>query len=146
MQLNPGDAAPDFTVSDHTGKRVSLADLRGKPTVLWFFPEADTPGCTIEGCSFRDLNADFKKKGAAIYGVSFDPPAKNQAFVEKYHFNFPLLSDTERQMGLAYGACDSATDSSARRIGVVIDAEGKIKEWLPKVSAKSYPTEVLARL
>jgi peroxiredoxin Q/BCP len=144
--LKPGDEAPDFTVQDHKGRTVSLRDLKGKTAVLWFFPEADTPGCTKEGCTFRDRQGDFEKKGAVIYGVSFDPPEKNKAFAEKFHFGFPLLCDTDRKMGMAYGACDAPTDGWARRIGVVIGPDGRIKEHLPKVSTSTYPEEVLARI
>jgi peroxiredoxin Q/BCP len=78
--------------------------------------------------------------------VSFDTPAENLAFSEKYGFNFPLLCDTSRAMGLAYGACAEASAGGARRIGVVIDPAGKIKEYRAKVDAASYPSEILARI
>lgn len=82
-----------------------------------------------------------------IYGVSFDTQAENKAFAEKFSFNFPLLCDTERKMGLAYGAADEpGTGGYARRIGVVIGPDGVVKEYLPKVDAASYPSDVLARL
>jgi peroxiredoxin Q/BCP len=78
--------------------------------------------------------------------VSFDTAEENSAFSQKFSFNFPLLCDTARSMGLAYGAADKADDGFARRVGVVIDPNGKIKEWLPKVDAASYPTDVLGRI
>ena len=81
-----------------------------------------------------------------ILGVSFDTPAENKAFAEKFSFNFPLLSDTGREMGIAYGAADSRDAAGARRVGVVIGPDGKVKEWLPKVDAKTYPKDVLARI
>lgn len=81
-----------------------------------------------------------------IYGVSFDTPDENRAFAEKFHFNFPLLCDTDRSMGLAYGAADTREDPKARRAGVVIGPDGRIVEYLPKVDAASYPHEVLQRL
>jgi peroxiredoxin Q/BCP len=82
-----------------------------------------------------------------IYGVSFDTAEENKAFSEKFHFNFPLLCDTDRTMGLAYGAADEAgTGGFAKRVGVVIDPTGTIKEYLPKVDATAYPSEVLARI
>ena len=81
-----------------------------------------------------------------IYGVSFDTPEENRAFAEKFSFNFPLICDEDRAMGLAYGAADSPNASSARRVGVVIGPDGRIVEWLPKVDASSYPHDVLARL
>jgi peroxiredoxin Q/BCP len=114
--------------------------------VLWFYPKADTPGRTIEGCGFRDLKAEFEKKNAVILGVSFDTAAENKAFAEKFAFNFPLLCDTERKMGVAYGAAASATAGNAQRVGVVIGADGKVVEWLPKVDAKTYPQDVLKRI
>src|SRR5690349_14121281 len=102
--IERGQEAPDFEVSDHQDKKVKLSDYRGKRVLLWLYPEADTPGCTKEGCGFRDYKAELDKKGVQILGISFDAPAKNAAFVEKYHFCFPLLSDVDRKVGLAYGA------------------------------------------
>jgi thioredoxin-dependent peroxiredoxin len=81
-----------------------------------------------------------------VYGVSFDSESDNKAFAEKYSFQFPLLCDVDRKMGVAYGAADDTGASNARRVGVVIDGDGKIKEWLPKVDARNYPKEVLARI
>jgi len=78
--------------------------------------------------------------------VSFDTPAENRAFAEKFSFNFPLLCDTERKMGVAYGAAAAPTAGNAQRVGVVIGPDGKVKEWLPKVDAKTYPQEVLTRI
>jgi peroxiredoxin Q/BCP len=78
--------------------------------------------------------------------VSFDDPKDNEAFSDKFGFNFPLLCDTDRSVGMAYGACDDAKTSSARRVGVVIDPEGNVKEYLPKVDAASYPEQVLKRI
>ncbi|MBK8252059.1 MAG: redoxin domain-containing protein [Polyangiaceae bacterium] len=100
----------------------------------------------MEGRGFRDLKADFAAKNAVIYGVSFDSVQENKAFAEKFDFNYPLLCDTTRAMGVAYGAADSPSDGYAKRIGVVIGADGKIVEYSPKVSAQSYPAEVLSRL
>jgi thioredoxin-dependent peroxiredoxin len=141
--LNVGEQAPDFDVLDHNRNRVKLSDLRGKKVVLWFYPKADTPGCTKEGCSFRDLNAEYQAKNAQILGVSFDTPEENKAFAEKFHFTFPLLCDTDRSIGLAYGATDSATAEYAKRIAYVIDEEGKIVQAHPKVDAATYPAEQL---
>lgn len=81
-----------------------------------------------------------------IYGVSFDTQEENSAFAKKFDFNFPLLCDTDRKMSIAYGAADDATAGYARRIGIVIGPDGKIVEYSPKVSAQTYPQEVLARL
>lgn len=144
--LNPGDPAPPFEAQDHLGNRVTLDDFKGKKLVLWFYPKADTPGCTAEGCSFRDLSDDFAQKNAAIVGVSFDTPEENKAFAEKYGFSFPLLSDTSRQLGVAYGAADDTSASNAKRIGVVIDEAGKILAYYPAVDAKTFPAEVVQTL
>jgi thioredoxin-dependent peroxiredoxin len=81
-----------------------------------------------------------------VLGVSFDTPAENRAFAEKFSFNFPLLCDTDRKLGVAYGAADTPTSTNAQRVGVVIGPDGKVKEWLPKVDARSYPQEVVKRL
>lgn len=144
--LKPGDVAPDFTGVDHTGKTVKLSDYRGKTVVLWFYPKADTPGCTAEGCGFRDLKTEYEKKNAAILGASFDTPEENAAFAKKFNFNFPLICDTERKLGLAYGACTDASAKNAQRIGVIIGPDGRVKEWYPKVSAQDFPREALQRI
>jgi peroxiredoxin Q/BCP len=81
-----------------------------------------------------------------VFGVSFDTAAENRAFAEKYAFNFPLLCDTDRKLGLAYGAAASASAANAQRVGVVIGPDGKVKEWSPKVDARAYPQEVVKRL
>jgi peroxiredoxin Q/BCP len=78
--------------------------------------------------------------------VSFDSPEENRAFAEKFSFNFPLLCDTDRKMGVAYGAADAGTAGNARRIGVVVGPDGKVREWLPKVDARTYPQEVVKRI
>jgi peroxiredoxin Q/BCP len=144
--LNVGDAAPDFEVQDHEGKTMKLSDYRGKKVVLWFYPKADTPGCTAEGCSFRDYGSEYAKKNAQILGISFDKPEENAKFHDKFHFTFPLLSDTDRAVGMTYGAASSPADEYARRIAYVIDENGKIAEAHPKVDARTYPAEQLARL
>lgn len=144
--LKAGDTAPDFTIGDHTGKTHRLSDYRGKTVVLWFYPKADTPGCTAEGCSFRDYKAEYEKKNAAILGISFDPPAQNKAFAEKFSFTFPLLCDTDRKVGLAYGACDDAQAATARRAAVIIGPDGKVKAYYPKVDARAFPSEALQQV
>jgi thioredoxin-dependent peroxiredoxin len=144
--LKAGDKAPAFTAKDHLGRSVSLDGLTGKTVVLWFYPKADTPGCTAEGCSFRDLAEEFAKKNAVILGVSFDSVADNKAFADKFEFPFALLCDTERSMGVAYGAADDAKATTARRAGVVIGPDGHIREYHPKVDARTFPTDVIQRL
>jgi len=126
--LAPGTPAPDFSLPDHLGRTVRLTDLRGKRFVLWFFPKADTPGCTKQGCAFRDHSPAYTERKVEILGVSVDPPAANRAFVEKFGFPFRLLSDEKRAVAMAYGACETAQDQYARRITYVIGADGKIEQ------------------
>lgn len=144
--LNVGSNAPTFSVLDHHGKKVDLTGLRGKKVVLWFYPKADTPGCTAEGCGFRDRQAQFNEKNAVLLGVSFDDVNDNAAFARKFGFEFPLLCDTERSLGLAYGACEKKEDTYAKRIAYVIDENGKVEKVFPKVDAASFPETVLGQI
>ena len=146
MALEIGSPAPDFRSSDHRGQNHRLNDYAGKTLVLWFYPKADTPGWTIEGCGFRDIKTDLESKDAAVLGVSFDTLEENKAFAEKFDFNFPLLCDTNRAMGLAYGACDDASSACANRIGVVIGSDGNIQEYHSNVDAENFPGEVYSRI
>lgn len=97
----------------------------------------------MEGRGFRDLHSKLRDRGAEIYGISFDSPADNKAFVEKYKFTFPVLCDVDRKVGLAYGACDTADAEYARRITYVIGPDGAIDGAWPKVSPSTHPGEVL---
>lgn len=144
--LNVGDVAPEFTLAAHDGKEVTLSALRGTPVVLWFYPRADTPGCTIEGQGFRAKAAELAAKSAVVLGVSFDPVDANCAFAEKYGFGFRLLSDTSRAAGLAYGACDAVDAPSARRISYLIGPDGRIRHVFTKVDVKTHADEVVALL
>jgi peroxiredoxin Q/BCP len=141
-----GQTAPDFVVTDHTGKTVKLSDHRGKRVLLWFYPEADTPGCTKEGCGFRDMKGDLAKQGVDILGISFDPPAKNAAFAEKFSFNFPLLSDVDRAVGLQYGACTEPAAPRPKRVSYLIGTDGRVEKaygFEAKMDAAAHPAEVL---
>ena len=144
--LQVGSQAPDFQVKDHTGNDVKLSDLRGKTIVLWFYPKADTPGWTAEGRGFRELISEYQQKNVQILGASFDTIDANAAFAKKFNFPFPLLCDTDRDIGMKYGACDSPTAGSAKRITYVIDPEGKISQVHGKVNAAEHPKELLATL
>ena len=147
MMLKPGDAAPDFEVKDDKGRTVRLSDYKNKKDVLlWFYPKADTPGCTKEGCAFRDLNREFSDKGVQVLGVSFDETGENDKFAQKFQFNFPLLSDTERKLGVAYGAADDASARSAKRISYLIGKDGRVRKAWDKVDAAAHPAQVLAEL
>lgn len=144
--LEIGKNAPEFRVQAHTGEWVSLTDFLGKKVVLWFYPKADTPGCTAEGCGFRDLFPKYEAKNAVVLGVSFDNCEDNRKFVQKFDFPYQLLCDVRREIGVAYGACKSENDEYASRIGYVIDEHGKIAKAFPKVDAKSFPQTLLAEL
>jgi peroxiredoxin Q/BCP len=144
--LHPGDPAPDFTAEDHLGNTHSLREYEGRTVVLWFYPKADTPGCTAEGCAFRDLHGTYEANDAVILGVSFDSPDENAAFASRYGFQYPLLSDQDRELALAYGACDDPGATLARRIATVIAPDGTVQEYHNTVNARTFPAELAARL
>lgn len=102
--LKVGDPAPAFQVEDHEGKPFDLASRKGKWTVLYFYPKADTPGCTKQACTFRDSLAQIRKLGAEVYGISTDKVKAIRAFHEKHHLTFPLLADPDHKVTSAYGA------------------------------------------
>ena len=141
--LTVGEPAPDFHAKSHAGDLVSLASLKGKNVLLWFYPKADTPGCTAEGCAFRDLAAEFEQRNTVVYGVSFDEQAENADFAKKFDFPFPLLCDTDREVGLAYGACKSEDDGYAERYSCLIDEDGYLAQSWLKVEPRKHAQEVL---
>jgi thioredoxin-dependent peroxiredoxin len=127
MQI--GDRAPDFELEDETGASRKLADmLASGPVVLYFYPAAMTPGCTKEGCHFRDLSAVFTELGAQRVGISADKVEKQQRFSTKYSFDFPLLSDPDKSVARAYGVRRGPGIIPNRRTTFVIGADGLIKE------------------
>ena len=144
--LEVGTTAPDFSVQDHHGETISLSGLRGKKVVLWFYPKADTPGCTMEGQGFRDDYQQFQDKNVTILGVSLDGVADNKAFAEKYSFPYQLLCDVNREIALAYHAVQAAEDKYASRISYVIDKEGKIAESIASVDTKSHSKDLCSRV
>jgi peroxiredoxin Q/BCP len=129
--LSPGDPAPAFSLPADDGSTVSLADLKGSRTVIYFYPKDDTPGCTIQACSLRDAKADFDAIGASVLGVSPDSPASHAKFRDKYALGFRLLADEDHAMAEAYGAWGEKTNYGKKSMGIirsafVIDADGKI--------------------
>lgn len=130
-RLSAGDAAPDFTLQDSEGRKVSLADFRGRNVVVYFYPAASTPGCTKEACDFRDNIASLQGAGYDVVGVSPDPLPKLVKFVDQESLNFPLLSDADHAVAEAYGAWGEKKNYGKTYEGLirstfVVDPEGKL--------------------
>lgn len=141
-----GEPAPDFVLADEAGATHRLADYRGRMLLVWFYPKADTPGCTAQGCGLRDAFDEFAARDTAVLGVSVDGPEANAAFRDRHDFPFPLLCDTERTMAMAYGAVEAATARAARRIAVLVDENGKVVRSWTKIDPKTFAADVLAAL
>ncbi|WP_338430632.1 peroxiredoxin [Synechococcus elongatus] len=126
MAIAVGDVAPDFSLPAQDGSTVSLSDFRGqKPVVLYFYPKDDTPGCTIEACSFRDSYTAFQEAGAVVLGVSSDSVESHQRFAKKYNLPFQLLSDEGDRLRQSYGVPKTLFVIPGR-VTYVIDKEGKV--------------------
>ena len=143
--LQPGADAPEFSVNDHNGNKINLKDFLGKKIVLWFYPKADTPGCTMEGQGFRDNFKKFQQKDIQIFGVSLDNENDNKAFAEKFSFPYPLLCDVDREVALSYQAVSSKEDQYAARISYVIGEDGKILESIENVDTKNHSNDLCSR-
>jgi len=146
--LSIGDKAPEFTMKNQNGDEVSLAALRGKTVVLYFYPKDDTPGCTKEACGFRDLTSDFSAVGAEVFGVSPDSVSSHDKFASKYNLPFQLLSDEDKKIVNQYGVWKEKSMYGRKYMGVerttfVIDREGKIAQIYPKVQVTNHPEAVL---
>jgi peroxiredoxin Q/BCP len=149
--IEPGQPAPDFTLPDQEGEPVHLSDLRGRTVVLYFYPKADTPGCTTQACGVRDRRDDYEAAGATVLGVSRDPVPAIKAFHDKYDLNFTLLSDEDHAVAEAYGAWGEKSMYGRKYMGVlrwtfVIDGEGIVRHVLPKASPKTHDDVVLGVL
>jgi len=136
--LKAGDNAPAFSLLDQEGKQVSLSDFKGAKVLLYFYPKADTPGCTKQACSVRDASKELKKLGAAAVGISPDEPPKQKKFDDKYNLGFPLLSDPDNKVAKAYGAWGEKSMYGKKYEGIirssfVIDEKGKILQTSYKV-------------
>lgn len=133
VRLKKGDPAPGFSLKDQAGEAVDLADLRGKKVLLYFYPRADTPGCTKQACSVRDSDADLTGQGIVTLGVSPDKPEKQKKFDEKYSLGFPLLSDPDHETAAAYGAWGEKVRFGKKSEGIIrssflIDESGSVVE------------------
>ena len=152
--LKPGDHAPNFSGTLADGTTVSLKDYLGKKLILYFYPMDDTPGCTAQACSLRDANADIQAKGAMILGVSTQNEYSHRQFSSKFKLNFPLLADTDRSVGKAYGAIGGggllsaakAIVGIADRVTFIIDEKGVIAHVIHSINTKTHADEVLALL
>lgn len=146
IRVRVGETAPDFEGSTSEGTRLGLKDLIAKKNViLYFYPKDDTPGCTKEGCSFRDNLALIRSMGAEIVGVSLDSVESHKEFSAKYHLNFPLISDSEKKIAAAYGVLKD-TGTSTNRVTFLINKQGKIAKIFPKVDVTKHTEEILAAL
>src|SRR5436190_21223843 len=143
--IREGDHAPEFTLESDTGEQVSLADLRGKPVVLYFYPRDDTPGCTVQACGIRDAYAAFRERGAVVLGVSADTQSSHVKFKTKYELPFTLLADPERVTGEAYGV-NREGSRTFERSTFVIDAEGNVAKIMRRVNPETHAQQVLDAL
>lgn len=146
--LTSGAKAPDFSLTREDGTQISLKSLRGSIVVLYFYPRADTPGCTKEAIAFNGLRKQFEKTGAVILGVSADPVKAQEKFRDKYSLAFPLLSDEAHKMLKAYGAWGEKsmygkTFLGVHRITYLIDRNGKVAHVWPKVKVEGHAEDVL---
>lgn len=146
-----GDPAPAFTLPSDQGGEISLASLRGRPVVLYFYPKDDTPGCTTQACEFRDRWKEVEEAGAVVLGVSPDGPGSHSKFRKKYRLPFPLLADEDHAVAAAYGAWGQKSMFGHKYMGVlrttfVIDREGRIARVFEKVRPRGHASEVLDAL
>jgi thioredoxin-dependent peroxiredoxin len=149
MEIN--DKAPEFTSLDQNGEKLSLADYKGKWVVLYFYPRADTPGCTVEACSFRDSFGKLGKTGAVVLGVSPDTPKDQKKFEEKFSLPFMLVADADKQICNAYGVMQEKNMYGRKVMGVarttfIIGPDGKINHIFKKVKPEGHADEVLEYL
>jgi peroxiredoxin Q/BCP len=149
--IEAGTPAPDFELSDQDGRPVKLSDLRGRPVVVYFYPKADTPGCTTQACGVRDRREDYAAAGATVLGISPDPVAKVKRFHAKYDLDFTLLADPDHAVADRYGtwvekSMYGRTYWGNARTTFVIDPDGRVAQVLPKVSPKTHDDLVLAAL
>ena len=147
--VSTGDDAPDFTLSDQDGNEVSLSGLGGRKVLVYFYPKADTPGCTTQACGLRDVLGDIGD--TAVLGISPDAPAKQKKFDTKYSLGFPLLADEDHSVAEAYGSWGERSMYGRKYMGIIrsaflVDEKGKVEQAWPKISPKDTPTKLLAAL
>jgi peroxiredoxin Q/BCP len=149
--LGEGDQAPDFTLPDQGGNPVTLSDFRGQTVVLYFYPRADTPGCTTQACGVRDHAGDYDEIDARVIGISPDPVTAVRKFADKYDLGFTLLADEDHAVADAYGTWGEKrmygkTYMGVQRATFIIDGDGRVAKVFPKVSPKTHDDVVLEAL
>jgi thioredoxin-dependent peroxiredoxin len=149
--VEEGTPAPDFTLESDGGEHIRLADLRGKPVVLYFYPKDDTPGCTAQACGIRDSWKEFAERGAVVLGVSPDTPESHVRFREKYGLPFTLLADPDHQVAERYGVWVEKKNYGKTYWGIerstfVIDEDGKVSRVMRRVKPDTHAADVLAAL
>ena len=148
MPLAPGDKAPTFTLLDQQGTKVKLGDFKGRKVLVYFYPKADTPGCTTQACGLRDVLPDLAESDVAVVGISPDTPEKQKRFDDKHSLGFPLLADEDHAVADAYGAWGERSMYGKKYMGIVrsaflVDEKGRIEQAWPKVSPKDTVTNLL---
>ena len=146
--LEVGDEAPPFTLRDQDDEPVNLEDFRGRPVVVYFYPRADTPGCTTEACGFRDTWSAYEERDAVVLGVSDDPVSDLADFAEEYDLQFPLLSDPDGEVAAAYGSYGEKnmfgrTFDGVFRNTYVVDPDGRVAAVHPDVDPEGHAEEIL---
>ena len=150
-ELQPGDTAPAFSLSDQHGNTVALGDFKGRKLLVYFYPEADTPGCTTQSCDLRDHRQEFAGLGVDVVGISPDEPTKQLAFDQKYSLGFPLLADTDHAVAEAWGTWGEKTYKGKTYLGIIrssflVDEDGRIERAWYKVKPENTVPEAQAAL
>ena len=145
VRLQAGDKAPAISLPDQDGNPVKLTGFKGRKVLVYFYPKADTPGCTTQSCALRDVAGDIGD--TAIVGISPDPPARQKKFDDKYSLGFPLLADTEHAVAEAYGVWGEKKNYGRTYMGIIrsaflIDEKGRIAEAWYKISPKDTPVKL----
>ena len=149
IKLSTGDKAPAFILLDQDEQKVKLTDFKGRKVLVYFYPKADTPGCTTQSCALRDIAGDVGD--TAILGISPDAPAKQKKFDDKYSLGFPLLADTEHAVAESFGVWGEKKNYGRTYMGIIrsaflVDEKGKVLEAWYKISPKDTPTKLLKAL